>query len=258
MISRQIRLEEIELVDLLTVDNHGSTIYIVDDEASFPYELVSDRQTFFSSEGLFSPVQKNGIKIVQDNRKVSLEELLRSLDQSRQTCVVLIEGFAGCGKSTLVQYILSKQLNTYNYDSSFFNYDLEAQNDLIIRNEEGEIVRKSSILAAIKKCFYEQFIKTAKKNKNVILDFTKLLELCVHYQPFNDLFYKLAISQPYKQCLEYIKDGINNNEHIILDLISKQVNTISSSSCILALDYLFRLALYKNRLRKNYIFVMIT
>ena len=174
--------------------------------------------------------------------------LLKEWDQSSESCVVLIEGFAGCGKSTLVQYILLKQLRTTNYDYSFFNYDLETQNNLIIHNEVGDVIKKSSIYEAIKKSFFEQFIETIKINKNIFTEFTNLLKICKDYQPFNSLFYNYYYTDTYLEIIEYVSEGVERNQSMISRNLWKQINTITSAECLLALDYLLRLSMYKNRM----------
>lgn len=243
-----IDMENVTLQDLLTVDTHGEIIYIQDKAASEPYKLVANRQVFFS--GLFADVEKKGITIIQDNDKISvnLEQLLESLNKSRKSCVVLIEGFAGCGKSTLVQYVLWKQLRTYNYDYSFYNYDLEAQNDLIIHDKSGNKIKKSSIYEAIKKSLFEQFIKVVEKNNNVMNDFESLLNLCRDYQPFNSLYHDFYNTDTFEEIHSYVYNDLKNKKDIIIRNLLKQSSIISSSACLLALDCLFRLAMYKNRM----------
>ena len=249
MRTTQVELENLTLEDLLTVDTHGERIHIQDRSAAGPYELVSDRQTFFKTDGLFAGVENNGVSIIGNHGKVevNLDEFLEKLDQNRGSSVVLLEGFAGCGKSTLVQYILSKQLRTYNYDYNFYNYDLEAQNDLITRDKSGNVVRKSSIYEAIKKSFFEQFVKAIKKCKNVANDFISLLKTCKEFQPFNSLYYDFYNTNTFDEIRSYIDDGIERHEEIVVRNLSKQSNKISSSACLLALDCMLRLAMYKNR-----------
>lgn len=249
MHTTQVELENITLEDLLTVDTHGERIHIQDRSAASPYELVSDRQTFFKADGLFADVENNGVSIVKIHEKihVNLDTFLEELDHNRGSSVVLLEGFAGCGKSTLVQYILSKQLKTYNYDYSFYNYDLEAQNDLLTRDKSGNIIRKSSIYEAIKKSFFEQFIKAISKKRSVVSDFATLLKMCKDFQPFNSLYYDFYNTDTFDEICSYIDNGIDNQQEIVIRNLSKQSGEISSSACLLALDYILRLAMYKNR-----------
>lgn len=244
-----IKLEDISLFDLLTVDTHGGEISIQDESENYPYSLIPSRTIFFSQDGLYADVEKNGMILLRNRKKpVDFDQLLKEWDKSEESCVVLIEGFAGCGKSTLVQYILLKQLKTVKYDYSFFNYDLEAQNNLIIHNEIGEVIKKSSIYEAIKKSFFEQFMKTIKINKNIFMEFTSLLELCKDYQPFNSLFYDYYDTDTYSEIIAYVREDIIKNEKLISKNLWKQTSQISSSECLLALDYLLRLSMYKNRM----------
>ena len=148
------------LNDLLTVDTHGESIDICGNSANSPYELIPSRSVFFGKNGLFSEVKNKGITIIKHNDKIqkNIDEFLNDLNSESRSSVVLIEGFAGCGKSTLVQYILSNQLENYEYDYNFYNYDLEAQNDINTRDSKGNIIQRSSIYNAIKKSFFEQFL----------------------------------------------------------------------------------------------------
>lgn len=251
-----IKPEDISLYDLLTVDTHGEIISIENEVENTSYDLIPRRTTFFGPHGLYADVEKNGITLLFQKEKhlIDLADLLKEWDHSNNSCVALIEGFAGCGKSTLVQYILLTQLKTFKYDYSFFNYDLEAQNDLIIHNDAGEVIQRSSIYEAIKKSFFEQFISAIKVNKNVFTDFTYLMNQCRGYQPFDSLFYNYAITDTYAEISSYIDESIEKNEILILKNLWKQTSQISSSICVLALDYLFRLAMYKNRmLEKMYV-----
>lgn len=244
--SKVVQMDQITLQDLLTADLHGSVIRIQDKLAHTSYALIPDRRVFFND--LFAEVRKNSVILIQGNGKQenNLNKILDFLDKSKNSCVVLLEGFAGCGKSTLVQYILWKQLNTFNYDYSFFNYDLEAQNDIFIHDENGNIIRKSSIFEAIKKSFIEQFIIVAKKNQKAVTDFCFLLKESKRFQPFNPLYYSFSNTDTFKEVILYIETNINNSEEIIEKNLADQLSVISSSTCLLALDYLLRLAMYKN------------
>lgn len=243
---RNIDIESITLQDLLTVDTHGEIINIKDKRANRTHELIPDRTTFFNKNGLFANVEDNGITIIKSsgNSRINLDEFLDSLDRKKESAIVLIEGFAGCGKSTLVQYILSKQLETYNYDYSLFNYDLEAQNDIYIHDKNGDVVYKSSIFEAIKKSFCEQFIK---QKYNVINDFNEMLKKCEQFQKFNQLYHDFYNTDTYDE-IKYNLSKNNCQKNIIARNVIKQLKEISSSSCLLALDCILRLAMYKNNL----------
>lgn len=246
--SKVIQMNQIRLQDLLTVDLHGSVIRIQDKFAPTSYSLIPDRSVFFND--LFAEVRKNSVVLIGENEKKekNLGNILNFLDESQNSCVVLLEGFAGCGKSTLVQYILWKQLNTFNFEYNLFNYDLEAQNDIIIHDNNGDIIRQSSIFEAIKKSFIEQFIVVAKKSQKAITDFGSLLKESKKFQPFNDLYYKFFNTNTFEEVLAYVKENISNSEETVEKILSDQLGVIRSSTCILALDYFLRLAMYKNRM----------
>lgn len=244
------------LNDLLTVDTHGESINICGNSANSPYELIPSRSVFFGENGLFSEVKNKGITIIKHNDKIqkNIDEFLNDLNSESRSSVVLIEGFAGCGKSTLVQYILSNQLENYEYDYNFYNYDLEAQNDINTRDSKGNIIQRSSIYNAIKKSFFEQFLMKSKENRQIINDFNKLLLYCKDFQPFNDLYYFFYNTDTYDTIIQYLNNNQGNQDDVIIRNLVIQSNQINSSSCVLALDYLLRLAMYKNnKIKKLYI-----
>lgn len=245
-----IQLKDITLYDLLTVNTHSDNISIRSDLENGSYNLIPSGQTFYGPNGLFANPEEDGIVLCENNNKrnCNLDRLLEKWDSDQGSCVVLIEGFAGCGKSTLVQYILVKQLKKFEYEYNFYDYDLETQNDILIRDETGEIIKKSSIFEAIKKCFIEQFMLIIKINKNIFRDFMKLLEYCKEFPQFSSLYYDFYCTQTFDNICVNVNESIEKNERIISINLWKQINTISSSECILALDYLFRLTMYKNRM----------
>ena len=250
MSTKTIKMENISLYDLLTVDSYNNQIRIQDPAAMCSYNLIPSRDIFFSDDGLFSKVEKGGLIQINDynNENLDLDELLSRLDASETSHVVLLEGFAGCGKSTLAQYILIKQLGTYHYDYFLYNYDLEAQNDLITHDKAGKKIKRSSIFSAIKKSFFEQFVKIAKTHRQVIDDYIRLLQFCRHFQPFNQLFFNFYNTDTFNLVNSYLNNAIDSNENSILQCLNDQSEEINSATCLLALDYLFRLSMFKNRI----------
>ena len=242
-----ISLEDITLQDLLTVDTHGEIINIQDRFAAVPYELISNRQIFFNE--VFAEVENNGLCRVLDERKkeIDLTEFLDTLEKSKDSTVTLIEGFAGCGKSTLVQYILWNQLKTPNYDYYFYNYDLEAQNDIMIHDESGNVIRKSSIFEAIKKSYVEQFVHMVEMNKEIVKDIRLLLEKCEYFQPFNSLYYDLYNTDTFMEILKLIDESAVENNIIARNLFL-QLGKITSSRNLLALDCILRLSMYNHKI----------
>ncbi len=247
-----IEIENLNLRDLLTVDTHGEEISIEDPITENTFKLIPNRYTFFNS--IYSNVEKDGLHIIKGDvrESISLTKLLQDFNKRRSSCVVLIEGFAGCGKSTLVQYILWKQLQTCNYDYYFYNYDLEAQNDLIIHDQHNNVIKKSSIFEAIRKSFCEQFIIIAAKKPNVILEFCKLCVKCKEFKSFNDIYYSFSNTDTFREIQEDISEGVTEkNKDIVESKLFKQSKEITSSTCLLALDYILRIAMYKEKVIKK-------
>lgn len=247
-----IKSEDLTLYDLLTADSYDETVKVKDTPYDKSHSLIPDRTIFFGANGLFVGPEHNRLIEINgdDEQSIDLDELLSELQSAQSTCVVFFEGFAGCGKSTLVQYILSKQLHSYNFEHDLYNYNLEAKNDLGIRDKSGRIIKESSILSAIIICFIEVFANISRKHPEVINDFNKLLEYCENYQPFSNLYHNLYNTETYKNNVATGVDGAKNTEKI-KECLNEQIKWIKSSICILALDYLLRLSMYKHRLIEN-------
>ena len=244
-----IKSENLTLYDLLTADFYDEIVKVKDSKYDKSHSLIPSSEIFFEEEGPFVKPESNMlVKINSNNREnIGLDNLLKQLQESGSTCVVFFEGFAGCGKSTLVQYILSKQLHSYNFDHNLFNYNLEAQNDINIRDKSGIIVKESSIFSSIINCFIEAFAQVAREHTEVINDFNRLLEYCENYLPFQDIYLKLYNTNTYQNVLREVKNGKNSAN--IKNYLMAQIKWIRGiSKCILALDYLLRLSMYKHRL----------
>lgn len=243
-----IQLDQITLNELLTVDMHSEIISIRDPNAAKPHKLIESREVFFSKQGLFADVEDHGITIItnKDAQTFTLDDFLRQLNDYRDSCVLLIEGYAGCGKSTLVQYILWKQLGTNHYNYSFYNYDLEAQYDLIKKKSANRQKIDNAIYEAIRKSFFKQFTIEIVDNRQVFNDFCDLLVCCEDFQQFNDLYYKFYATDTFKEIKKFVAEDVIKHKDIIETNLIKQAREIHNSNCILAMDYLFRLALYKN------------
>ena len=100
MIEKIIKFENITLDDLLTVDTHGKKILIEDRLSPKPVELIANRQTFFKKDGLFANVKNNEIERITEHGKhrINFNDFLNKIDHMSTTCIIFIEGFAGCGK----------------------------------------------------------------------------------------------------------------------------------------------------------------
>ena len=241
------KAQDLTLYDLLTADVYDEKIKIKDNSHSESYSLIENRRVFFGENGLFVPPENN--KLIEkngDNKQIiDLDSLLNEIQSSEYSSVVLIEGFAGCGKSTLAQYILSKQLRTFYYDYELYNYNLEAKCDIGYLNEKGILVKKSSILFAITNYFVEELNKQTQNNKQVFFDFCDLLSYCKDFPSLMPLYSYFLNTDTLKSVCE---DVNNNNYENFSKRILAQINTINSTICVLALDYILRLSMYKNRI----------
>lgn len=234
--------QNISLHDLLTADYYDETLRIRDNIYAKSYSLIPDLQSFFGKDGVFANPEPNGLIEIDDLGKtqISIDDLLSILDNSEESQLVFIEGFAGCGKSTLVQYILSRQLNTYSFDYSLYDYNVQAQYDLITHNKDGSYIR-STILAAIIKAFVENFTTISQTHSEVIENFKILLCYCEYFPEFSDLYHSFYNTDTFNRALNNVGQ---RNDNVLKKLLTKQIDSISSSQEVLALDYLFRLAMY--------------
>lgn len=230
--------ENLTLEDILRVDYFDQQIYIHDPVSRTNAPLVRDNREFYTE--IYAPVSCKTLEIIDggqhEKRTIDIELWRnRELANTENSLVVFIEGYAGCGKSTFVQDLLSKQLNTYNYDYSYYNYDIGAYYD----NKKAH-----RIVAAIRECFIQQLIKCINKNKERILEKFKALisqyeirYLDTEMKLFNDFVNK----RTFKDAVIYLKNSKNeNNFRSVMHELMKDF----SCEQMLSLDYIFRIAEY--------------
>lgn len=73
-----IRLEDITLYDLLTADTHGGKISIQDNAVDSSYDLIRSRSVFFSPDGLFAEVERNGLILFRTRNQWIWSDSLRN------------------------------------------------------------------------------------------------------------------------------------------------------------------------------------
>ncbi len=150
--SRNKSWDRVSLEDILRVDPFGQQIYIVDSRMGSRYELIRDNREFFTQ--IYAETSDNDIEIVDGSQvnchKMSIKNwILKEIGQTENSLAIFIQGYAGCGKSTFVQYLLSKQLKSYNYDYQYYNYDIGANSDS---------KKPDRIISAIREGFIQQII----------------------------------------------------------------------------------------------------
>ena len=148
--SKTKKWENISLEDILRVDPFDQQVYIYDPVASVKCPMISDNREYFTQ--IYSKPLNNKLEVLDGAQHVhaelDIDEWFEDLDSTKNSMVIFIEGYAGCGKSTFVQYLLVHQLKTYNYEYEYYNYDIGAYYDN--RNSHR-------ILSAIRECFIKQF-----------------------------------------------------------------------------------------------------
>ena len=243
-------LSELTLQDFLTVDIYDKIIRIRKPGREESEPLIS-KDRFFSTDGLY--VQPNkGLKIIptemsdqenNSNRHEKLEKLLERVENTHGSVILLIEGYAGCGKSTLVQAILARQVG-FVPDYALYNYNIEEQNNAVVFNEKGERIANSSIFNAIKKCFVIQFCKYFNEVKD---DFMEMVRKCRENPEFSSVYF-LINNERFDDATNCIMKGdVEAADRVLYDLLS----TNNDPNCILAVDYFLRLALWKHRIIKS-------
>ncbi len=230
--------EKISLEDILRVDSYGQQIYIYDSVTETRYKLIRDNREFFTQ--IYADTSNNIIDIVDgsqiNHHKILLEDWIsEDIGKTENSLVIFIEGYAGCGKSTFVQYLLSKQLKNYNYEYEYYNYDIGANSD------KGKSDR---IVAAIREGFIWQLIKCLSQNKKYVID--KFKELIsqkeIKYLDSEFGIYNEFINvDTFDQAISYYKR--NKDEDKFRSSLHKQLKGFSCTQ-ILALDYVFRLSYY--------------
>lgn len=136
-----LRKDELQVKHFLKADAFGEVITICKngDNSKGTIDLVEDTEDFF----LHVYVNATG------SITINGEEIDKTLDEwisedniiaNALNCkLIFIEGYAGCGKSTLVQHILYQLLENENYEYSYYNYDIGSyQDDYFIKNEKDE------------------------------------------------------------------------------------------------------------------------
>ncbi len=255
--SRTLSLIELTLHDLLTVDAYDKALTIVNSNREAGEELIGRRQ-FFARDGLYVEPEEDGLVLIDDSkpkkgkkdnkRVIKLEDFKQKLEESYNSIVVLIEGYAGCGKSTLVQKLLLDELGFIS-DYYLYNYNIEAQNDELTHDINGTKVQESSIFNAIRTCFVHTFCKNYyKRNESVLNDFLKMTKHCESFRQLQPLYYSFINTDTFEDALSNLRAKRNDTAW---KLLYQQLGDVKNYNCILALDYILRLSLWKNGLIKK-------
>ena len=235
--SKTKKWENISLEDILRVDPFDQQVYIYDPVASVKCPMISDNREYFTQ--IYSKPLNNKLEVLDGAQHVhaelDIDQWFEDLDSTKNSMVIFIEGYAGCGKSTFVQYLLVHQLKTYNYEYEYYNYDIGAYYDN--RNSHR-------ILSAIRECFIKQFSTCILNHDDKIIK--RFVELLAQ-QEINrldtslDIYNEFVNTDTFKQAILYLLD--NKKEDRFRSAMHNQLKDFSIEQ-ILALDYVFRLARY--------------
>lgn len=245
--------ELITLEDILRLNTFDQQLYIHDPETGKNVPMLQTTRDFFTQ--IYAKACDNDISVYDNStlvhRKVKINQWMNEVVQTSNSLVILIEGYAGCGKSTFVQYTLSNYLGTYHYDYNYYNYDIGAYYE----NIEGHRIR-----AAIRECFIKQLMFTIEKDKRKIIDkFVELLSQAeIGYLDGEYELYSKFLNpntntfQKAVQALIEQKDS-KNFRFAMYNLLEK-----FSLEQIMILDFVFRIAVYiqSNKHNNSLIFIV--
>lgn len=242
--SRNKSWDRISLEDILRVDSFGQQIYIIDSSTGLRYGLIRDNREFFTQ--IYSQTANNVMEVVDGSQvnkhKTSVEDWISNeIGKTENSLAIFIEGYAGCGKSTFVQYLLSKQLKSYNYEYQYYNYDIGA-------NSVGNSER---IVSAIREGFIRQLIKCITDNKIYVIDkFKELISQSeIEYlDPYYRIYNEFINVDTFDKSIRYYRH--NRDENKFRSSLHKQLKEFSCAQ-ILALDYILRLSNYIKSDKKN-------
>lgn len=163
---------EVRVKHFLKADPFGQIVTVYNKDDNFKAKrLVEDTSEFF----LHIYNEATGYLTINNIRtQVTIDEWLKqnhNFIDSLNCLLFLVEGYAGCGKTTLVQHILYQILKNHNYEYSYYNYDI----GLYSNDYSNEIdFIKYSILHGLKK----QILKILNTNegRNVFNNFLLLMK----------------------------------------------------------------------------------
>lgn len=228
--------EEITIKELLKADPFGEEMLIQYPNKRKPQPIMS-KKIFFDK--IYADVEDNQIKVTdgaqKKERQINLDKWMENLNQTSNSRVVFIEGYAGCGKSVFVQYLLKEQLKTLDYKYNYYNYDIGSYYD-----NRGA----SRIKDAIRECFLQQLSDCiVKGNIQIIKKFEELLgqKEIKYIDNGSNIFYQFSGTNAFRDAVRHLrKDRDEENFRIVLH---EQIRDFRCEQ-ILALDYVYRIARY--------------
>ena len=240
---------ELKVKHLLKADPFGQRITVHSKKTEISKDIVENTEDFFN----YIYVDAHGNLIVNDNPfNGSIDKWLRKNNNFNDflNCMLFfIEGYAGCGKSTLVQHILYEVLNNQNYEYSYYNYDVGQYPEDKADEPKTQIdFIKYAILNELKK----QIIKilTQSDGKEV---YDKFLLLTDEDDAISYLDLTRRISKEFsatdvlrtsaQSLLNASPQNIKQKKDNLSTVIEKQLENFETYQ-LLCIDYLWRLSQY--------------
>lgn len=231
-----IRWSAQDIGDFLKADPFCENVRIKFPDSKKSVELLN-RRVFFSriyAEAIHNQIEiMNGAEL--EYHSVDLTNWAANLEETDNSLVIFIEGYAGCGKTVFVQNLLKNQLKTLDYDFSYYNYDIGA----FYNNEESHRIK-----AAIHECFLSQLAGCVVKNEKKVLQcFSYLLaqETVSFLDNTNEIYYEFSSTRAYEDAISLLQR--NGDIPTFRSALREQMKNFSFEQ-ILSLDYIFRIAKY--------------
>ena len=115
-------ISKVEIAHILKADSFAQQ-FVVDHPTQGQRNLIEGNEDFFKFIYSFP---KNSIYV--NNNEYVKDFIGRWLNENilnpRNSLLLIIEGYAGCGKSTWVQSILYNIFGKQSYDYSYYNYNI--------------------------------------------------------------------------------------------------------------------------------------
>ena len=231
------RWEQLRLQDVLKMDAFQETIRIRE-PGEIEYRSIITRQQFF--EKIYVHATNNEILCrigtARNYELKSYSEWSRGLSEASTTQLILIEGYAGCGKSVFVQRLLKDQLNTLDYDCSYYNYDIGAGYEK--NNRISDVIREN---------FIDQLANCVIRNETETIDFfeslIKLEEISA-LDSSRQFFYCVFGKNVYKDSISELRKNSEYKPSFRTALYEQMKNF--NLEQILAIDWLLRIAKYRS------------
>lgn len=237
---------DLKVNDLLRVDPFDQNINIYDNRTGKYSPLIKSKNIYFNEvytkakEGFISVTKgltRNGETTIYEGEELS-DWIKKVTNKTKSSKLLIIEGYAGCGKTTFINYLLANSLKSYDYESDYYNYNIgsyydQSNLDLIKEAIISKYCDQLIELVINKSKIYEKhildvYLSLLKDTKNLyILDSANEI---VRNISGNELFIKIINDEEERE-ETYIRIFIIN------DLL-KKINLEQ----IIILDYLLRIA----------------